>query len=92
MMPIGSSLLRPTWLMLVWAVWLTIANRLTGNLSLRAPSFHCTSLFVVHTIMVQSRSKALSVVEAMSDSDPEKKQATTLAARRNTLATTLTCS
>lgn len=44
---------------------------------------------VAQTIMVQSKSRAESTVEAMRESEDEKKHATILAIKRKTFATTL---
>ena len=61
----------------------------TGNRLLNELIFHATSLFVDQMMMVHRRSSALSVSEAMSDRDEEKKTAKILAARRKTFAITL---
>ena len=66
-------------------------RRPTGNLCCSRRIFHWTSLFVVQMIRVQSRSRAESTSEAMSEREEDAKAAMTLAMRRMTLAMTLIC-
>lgn len=63
-------------------------RRPTGNLRRRRLIFHWTSLLVVHTMTVQSRSRAESTREAIREREEDPIAAITLAARRTTLATT----
>ena len=66
-------------------------RRPTGNLCRSRRIFHWTSLFVVQMMRVQSRSRAESTSEAMSEREEDAKAAMTLAMRRMTLAMTLIC-
>lgn len=63
----------------------------TGNFALSLCSLHCTSLFVVHTISVHSRSNAESTNDAISDSDDEKYAAMHFAISSKIFAITLIC-
>lgn len=64
-------------------------RRPTGNLRRKRRIFHWTSLFVVQMINVQSRSRAESTREAMSEREEDVKAAMILATRRRMLAMTL---
>jgi len=64
-------------------------GRRTGKRLLNELIFQATSLLVDHMMIVHRRSSALSVSDAISDSDDEKKTAKILAARRKTFAITL---
>ena len=66
-------------------------RRPTGNLCRSRRILHWTSLLVVQMIRVQSRSRAESTSEAMSEREEDAKAAMTLAIRRMTLAMTLIC-
>ena len=66
-------------------------RRPTGNLCCSRRILHWTSLFVVQMMRVQSRSRAESTSEAMSEREEDAKAAMTLAMRRVTLAKTLIC-
>ena len=64
-------------------------RRPTGNLCCSRRIFHWTSLFVVQIIRVQSRSRAESTREAMSEREDDPNAAMTLAVRRRMFAITL---
>ena len=64
-------------------------RRPTGNLCCKRRIFHWTSLFVVQMIKVQSRSRAESTREAMSEREEDVTAAMILATRRRMLAMTL---
>ena len=66
-------------------------RRPTGNLCCSRRILHWTSLFVVQMMRVQSRSRAESTSEAMSEREEDAKAAMTLAMRRMILAMTLIC-
>lgn len=63
----------------------------TGNFAFNRFNLHATSLFVVQTMSVHSKSSAESTNDAISDNDEEKYAAMHFAANSKMFATTLIC-